>query len=178
MPTIRCSLLYQHPHHAHLALFPALHPQDEVTCRLWDLHRYERARCGGQVMEELYLANGHVLLHDDNCYRISYGEQVQAGSAPSSSADTSSTTLAVQLMDTSRSEAPVSATDPVFNDYIKWVPADACYCCCCLLLLRPAATQSCSRSNTTTWEAMDDTAWHCLCDIHVHHHLPVLHTTC
>ncbi len=90
------------------------------------------------MMEELYLANGHVLLHDDNCYRISYGEVVQAGSAPSSSTDTSSTTLAVQLMDTSRSEAPVSATDPVFNDYIKWVP-----CCYGLLLRAPAVQSSC-----------------------------------
>jgi hypothetical protein len=97
--------------------------QDEVTCRLWDLHRYERMRGGGLVMEELYLANSHVLLHDDNCYRISYGEVVQAGSAPSSSAAGSSSTLAVQLLDTSRSEAPISATDPVFNDYIKWVAA-------------------------------------------------------
>ncbi|KAK9814633.1 hypothetical protein WJX72_009077 [[Myrmecia] bisecta] len=76
---------------------------DDLSSKLLDLYKYERAR-SVSVADAVYNANAHVLLHDDNCYRL---ESLANGA------------LTVQLLDSDKTEVPPGVLDPGFADYLK-----------------------------------------------------------
>jgi len=43
---------------------------DEVDSKLLQLYEYEKSRKPGKLNDSVYHANAHVILHEDNIYRI------------------------------------------------------------------------------------------------------------
>ncbi|KAI3824026.1 hypothetical protein L1987_05473 [Smallanthus sonchifolius] len=79
---------------------------DETDNKLLQLYEYEKSRKPEKFVDSVYYENAHVLLHDENIYRI------QCSSGPSR--------LTIQLMDDGSEKAEVVAVsvDPSFAAYI------------------------------------------------------------
>ncbi|XP_022845041.1 paired amphipathic helix protein Sin3-like 2 isoform X1 [Olea europaea var. sylvestris] len=78
---------------------------DEVDYKLLQLHEYEKFRKSEHYVDLVYYENVHVLLHDENIYRV------ECTSSP--------TRLSIQLMDdgNEKSEVVPVSVDPDFADY-------------------------------------------------------------
>jgi len=70
--------------------------------KLAELYRYEAARDPGHFADAVYNANAHVLLHDDNCFRL------EARGGPGGGDGS----LTVQLLDPDRTEVTAGAPAP------------------------------------------------------------------
>ncbi|KAI3716990.1 hypothetical protein L1987_68268 [Smallanthus sonchifolius] len=79
---------------------------DEMDNKLLQLYEYEKSRKPEKFIDSVYYENAHVLLHEENIYRI------QCSSGPSQ--------LTIQLMDDGSEKAEVVAVsvDPSFAAYI------------------------------------------------------------
>ncbi|BAU01122.1 hypothetical protein VIGAN_11028300 [Vigna angularis var. angularis] len=79
---------------------------DEVDSKLLQLYEYERSRKPGKLNDSVYHANAHVVLHEDNIYRI------QCSSSPSR--------LSIQFMDNMNEKPELFAVsiDPNFSFYL------------------------------------------------------------
>ncbi|KAI3761948.1 hypothetical protein L1987_52371 [Smallanthus sonchifolius] len=79
---------------------------DEMDNKLLQLYEYERSRKPEKFVDSVYYENAHVLLHDENIYRL------QCSSGPSC--------LAIQLMDDGieKSEVAAVSVDPYFATYL------------------------------------------------------------
>ncbi|KAG8384767.1 hypothetical protein BUALT_Bualt04G0152800 [Buddleja alternifolia] len=87
---------------------------EEVDCKLLQLYEYEKSRKPEKYVDSVYYENVHVLLHDENIYRL------ECASNP--------TRLSIQLMDdgNEKSEVVAVSVDPKFatylhNDYLSVV---------------------------------------------------------
>ncbi|KAL2523463.1 Paired amphipathic helix protein Sin3-like 2 [Forsythia ovata] len=78
---------------------------DEVDYKLLQLYEYEKSRKAEHYVDLVYYENVHVLLHDENIYRVE--------------CTSSSTHLSIQLMDdgNEKSEVVPVSVDPDFADY-------------------------------------------------------------
>ncbi|KAG4395714.1 hypothetical protein GLYMA_19G016300v4 [Glycine max] len=79
---------------------------DEVDNKLLQLYEYEKSRKSGKLNDSVYHANAHVILHEDNIYRL------QCSSTPSR--------LFIQLMDNMNEKPELFAVsiDPNFSFYL------------------------------------------------------------
>ncbi|KAL0343943.1 UNVERIFIED_CONTAM: Paired amphipathic helix protein Sin3-like 2 [Sesamum angustifolium] len=79
---------------------------DEVDCKLLQLYEYEKSRKPEKYVDSVYYENVHVLLHDENIYRL------ECTSSP--------TRLSIQLMDdgNEKSEVVAVSVDPNFASYL------------------------------------------------------------
>ncbi|KAL7100797.1 hypothetical protein ACP275_08G017500 [Erythranthe tilingii] len=79
---------------------------EEVDCKLVQLYEYEKSRKPEKFIDSVYYENVHVLLHDENIYRL------ECTSSP--------TRLSFQLMDDANEKAEVVAVsvDPNFATYL------------------------------------------------------------
>ncbi|CAL0321769.1 unnamed protein product [Lupinus luteus] len=79
---------------------------DEVDSKLLQLYEYEKSRKPGKLNGSVYHANAHVILHEENIYRL------QCSSTPSR--------LSVQLMDNMNEKPEMFAVsiDPNFSFYL------------------------------------------------------------
>ncbi|KAK6155145.1 hypothetical protein DH2020_009393 [Rehmannia glutinosa] len=79
---------------------------DEVDCKLLQLYEYEKSRKPEKFVDSVYYENVHVLLHEENIYRL------QCTSNP--------TRLSIQLMDdgNEKSEVVAVSVDPNFATYL------------------------------------------------------------
>ncbi|KAH1100178.1 hypothetical protein GLYMA_13G067800v4 [Glycine max] len=79
---------------------------DEVDNKLLQLYEYEKSRKPGKLNDSVYHANAHVILHEENIYRL------QCSSTPSR--------LSIQLMDNMNEKPELFAVsiDPNFSFYL------------------------------------------------------------
>ncbi|KAL2528801.1 Paired amphipathic helix protein Sin3-like 2 [Forsythia ovata] len=79
---------------------------EEVDCKLLHLYEYEKSRKHEKYVDSVYYENVHVLLHDENIYRL------ECTSPP--------TRLSIQLMDdgNEKSEVVAVSMDPNFANYL------------------------------------------------------------
>ncbi|KAI3452368.1 hypothetical protein Pfo_009033 [Paulownia fortunei] len=79
---------------------------DEVDCKLLQLYEYENSRKPEKYVDSVYYENAHVLLHDENIYRL------ECTSTPAR--------LSIQLMDdgNEKSEVVAVSVDPNFATYL------------------------------------------------------------
>ncbi|KAI3474840.1 hypothetical protein Pfo_030151 [Paulownia fortunei] len=79
---------------------------DEVDCKLLQLYEYEKSRKPEKYVDSVYYENVHVILHDENIYRL------QCTSTPAR--------LSIQLMDdgNEKSEVVAVSVDPNFATYL------------------------------------------------------------
>ncbi|KAK7365108.1 hypothetical protein VNO80_13922 [Phaseolus coccineus] len=79
---------------------------DDVDSKLLQLYEYEKSRKPGKLNDSVYHANAHVILHEDNIYRI------QCSSSPSR--------LSIQFMDNMNEKPELFAVsiDPNFSFYL------------------------------------------------------------
>ncbi|EYU34691.1 hypothetical protein MIMGU_mgv1a0002561mg, partial [Erythranthe guttata] len=80
---------------------------DEVDCKLLQLYEYESSRKSEKYVDSVYYENAHVILHEENIYRL------ECTSFP--------TRLSIQLMDDTneKSEATAVSVDPNFAAYLQ-----------------------------------------------------------
>lgn len=76
---------------------------EEVSARLLELWRYENARTV-PVMDSVYHSNAHIVLGDEQCYRIEHtGERM----------------MTVQVMEVDKADTTPAILEPAFRDYVE-----------------------------------------------------------